>query len=636
VENTQVPIDRENTLKKAEKLVRQGKLDAAIVEYLRVVEDQPRDWATANTLGDLYVRVGQTDQAAAQYARIAQHFMGEGFFPKAGALFKKLLKLTPDDEAAQLNLAEISQKQGLLADAKARLNAVAAKRRSRGDRSGTAEIVVLLGGLDPTDFEARNAAARTLIEMGRSDEAASRFRAIYEDLMEKERPGEAFDALRQAVELNPYDQEGRATLARAAVDAGDFEAARRFLDRATAGADPALQMALVEIELKAGRLDDARELLPAVLADDRERRQQATELAWTLIGSDPEAAFLVVEAVANAASARSEFGVAVAALQEFTSRVPRHIPALSKLIDVCVEGGLETAMYETQAELADAYLATGKAADARALAEDLVAREPWERAHLERFRRALVMLKVHDPDTVIAERLSGMQPFIATDVFAVQSAGTTEWQSSAVADATEPAVRDESQGVAAEDIAPVADEPSPTAGEDAAADPTSHLDAPAEPAGPEDDGAGNEAFAAVFGQAGGAPPSDPDADPAEEHMTLARTYIEMSMPDEAVGPLKEAFKAPRFRFEAAAALGRLHRDRSEPAPAIEWLERAASAPAPTREEGHAVLYELGVLIEESGDTSRALALFLELQADAGSYRDVAERVERLARVETGG
>ena len=77
-----MPIDREDTLKKAEKLVRQGKLDAAIAEYLRVVEDQPRDWATANTLGDLYVRAGQPDQAAAQYARIAHHFMVEGFYPE--------------------------------------------------------------------------------------------------------------------------------------------------------------------------------------------------------------------------------------------------------------------------------------------------------------------------------------------------------------------------------------------------------------------------------------------------------------------------------------------------------------------------------------------------------------------------
>jgi len=61
-----VALDREDTLKKADKLLRQGRLDAAIAEYLRVVEDQPRDWNTANTLGDLYVKAKQADMAVAQ------------------------------------------------------------------------------------------------------------------------------------------------------------------------------------------------------------------------------------------------------------------------------------------------------------------------------------------------------------------------------------------------------------------------------------------------------------------------------------------------------------------------------------------------------------------------------------------
>src|SRR5262245_31515400 len=162
-----------------------------IVEYLRVVEDQPRDWTTANTLGDLYVRAGQPDRAAAQYARIAEHFMTEGFYSKASALYKKLLKLTPDDEGAQLNLAEISQKQGLLADAKAQLNAIEARRRGRGDRAGAADIVVRRGGLDPADFDARAAGARMLAEMGRTEEAAAWFRSIHADLLEKDRRSEA-------------------------------------------------------------------------------------------------------------------------------------------------------------------------------------------------------------------------------------------------------------------------------------------------------------------------------------------------------------------------------------------------------------------------------------------------------------
>jgi hypothetical protein len=70
--------------------------------------------------------------------------------------------------------------------------------------------------------------------------------------------------------------------------------------------------------------------------------------------------------------------------------------------------------------------------------------------------------------------------------------------------------------------------------------------------------------------------------------------------------------------------------------AIEWFERAAEESAPTADEGRKVLYDLGVLLDGAGETSRALAVFLELQADAGDYSDVPARIDRLARVQTGG
>jgi lipopolysaccharide biosynthesis regulator YciM len=119
-------------------------------------------------------------------------------------------------------------------------------------------------------------------------------------------------------------------------------------------------------------------------------------------------------------------------------------------------------------------------------------------------------------------------------------------------------------------------------------------------------------------------------------MTIARTYIEMGLTDEAIPALKTAARSPALRFEAAATLGRLYRQRSEAAPAIEWLERAAEAPAPTVDDGRALLYDLGTTLEEAGETARALAVFLELQAEGAEYRDVAMRAERLARIQSGG
>jgi hypothetical protein len=76
--------------------------------------------------------------------------------------------------------------------------------------------------------------------------------------------------------------------------------------------------------------------------------------------------------------------------------------------------------------------------------------------------------------------------------------------------------------------------------------------------------------------------------------------------------------------------------KEDPARAVEWLERAAEAPPPTAEAGRELLYDLGVTLEATGEVSRALAVLMELQADAGEYRDVEARIDRLARVQSGG
>ena len=220
-------IDRAAILRNAEKLLRQGKLEPAILEYLRVVQDQPRDWNTANALGDLYVRAGQTDKAIEQFTRIADSLSDEGFLPKAGALYKKILKLKPDHEHALIQGAEISASQGLLADARASLNAVAERRRAKGDKRGAAQMVIRLGSLDPADVNARMAAASARVEIGDTAGAVSDLKTIATDLAEQDRQAEAFEALRQAALLVPDDAEIRERLLDMYVAAGDFEHARQ-------------------------------------------------------------------------------------------------------------------------------------------------------------------------------------------------------------------------------------------------------------------------------------------------------------------------------------------------------------------------------------------------------------------------
>ena len=294
----------------------------------------------------------------------------------------------------------------------------------------------------------------------------------------------------------------------------------------------------------------------------------------------------ILEAAVDALVRNGAPAEAATVLRKFLSRAQNGVPALEKLIAICAERGIESLMDEAQGQLADAYLETGQAAEARRTAEELVARAPWVPAHIDRFRRALVLLHVPDPDRVIAERFDGQTPFTAVD------------HSNAAPEVSAPR---QAAGSGRRDATP------PGSGQE-------------------------EAFTDFRQEVAKASGADGSA----REMVLARTYLEMGMVDDAMRSLAAASDSPSFRFEASALLARLQRERGDTLGALAWLERAAETPAPGIEEGRALLYDLATLVEETGDTARAFAMFLDLQSDAGDYRDVPRRLERLARTEAGG
>jgi tetratricopeptide (TPR) repeat protein len=315
-------------------------------------------------------------------------------------------------------------------------------------------------------------------------------------------------------------------------------------------------------------------------------------------------------------------------LHEYVTRVPGHIPALMKLVEVCVDGGLEATMYSAQAQLADAYLKAGRGSEARVIAEDLVAREPWEPANIERFRSALVLLGEPDPDSVIADRLSGDSPFTSTDL-------TLDFSFKELAEPTPTAAKPAGPAIDLENILGVEAKPA-----DEGASDTFEIDL-SETFGDMADGAGG----------GDAPEAVPAALAGLErvfegfreeavrtgHQGAAQQYRaalalrEAGDIEGAIAALELVVRSPRYRFKAAAELARIHRDLGRTPESIEWFERAAESSPAATDESRDLLYELGVLLAGAGETERALAVFLELQADSPDYRDVALHVGRLSQ-----
>ena len=88
-------FDRRAALDNAQRLVQQNKLSQAIEAYERLTRQDPSDWASANTLGDLLVRAHRADQAIREYLRVAHYLTSTGFLARAGAIYRKVLRLDP-------------------------------------------------------------------------------------------------------------------------------------------------------------------------------------------------------------------------------------------------------------------------------------------------------------------------------------------------------------------------------------------------------------------------------------------------------------------------------------------------------------------------------------------------------------
>ena len=286
---------------------------------------------------------------------------------------------------------------------------------------------------------------------------------------------------------------------------------------------------------------------------------------------DVEGAYRGVDAVTDVALLDGDYDRAIEALQTFLIRVT-HVPALVKLVAVCAEAEREEPMREAQALLADAYLAGGAAAQARLVVDELLAKDPQSPAHLERLHRALQMLGA---GTVERDPTDDSRITLEVDLSEVPS------------------------------FAPALPSASPS-------EPPPDLDV-------------------VFARMRSRVAEQPEMAGAASIYERGLEHVLHGRIDEAVADLEAAARSPHYRFTAAAQLGRVHIERGELKAAVEWLERAAEAPAPRPEEGCALLYDLADALERLGESARALAVLMELDADAPGYRDVRQRVERLSR-----
>lgn len=75
-------IDRAKVMELAERHVRTGRLEDAIAEYRKLLEGEAPDISVNNTIGDLFLRLNQTDRAIYAFKEAADDYENRDSIPR--------------------------------------------------------------------------------------------------------------------------------------------------------------------------------------------------------------------------------------------------------------------------------------------------------------------------------------------------------------------------------------------------------------------------------------------------------------------------------------------------------------------------------------------------------------------------
>lgn len=195
-------MDKNKIIEAAAKLVAKGAYDKAIKEYQKILEVDPKDVRILQKMGELYQKKNDNSQAAAVFTQVAESYTNDGFFLKAVALYKQVLKLDPSLLDINIKLAELHQQLQLLGEAMAYYQIVANHHDKAGATRKSLDVLKKMVDLDPDNVASRVKLADLYVREGMNAEATAEFTRAAEHLKRNNRVD---DYLRVAERLSGLD-----------------------------------------------------------------------------------------------------------------------------------------------------------------------------------------------------------------------------------------------------------------------------------------------------------------------------------------------------------------------------------------------------------------------------------------------
>ena len=362
----------------AQKLLHQGKVSQAIQEYVQILKNEPKDQATLMTVGDLYVRQGETLQALEYFERLAQIYLADGFVTKAIAIYKKIAKLAPDETRPVEKLAELYVQQGVLSEARPIYLQLAELHQRAGRQPQAAALLHKLLEAEPDNLRVLTRVADLALAMNQPGEAATAFRNAAEQLHNQGNHAEAIKYADRVLKIDGKDGHVFTIKARALSAMGQNSAAVSLLaslPELDQRADTA--ELLIELYLHEKQTKPAIELASKIFARNSGNFAPLRQVtAKVLEGDEPHTALPLIDLIRPAMLEKGEHATLAHLLSSAAQRMPDKVEPREWLVEVYKHSSDSVHLPEALAELAAICVTTGDRKRALQVYEEILDRDP--------------------------------------------------------------------------------------------------------------------------------------------------------------------------------------------------------------------------------------------------------------------
>jgi len=198
-------VDKNKVTAEATRYAQRGQWDRAIKSYERILAEDPKDVRALLKVGELNQKRGDEAAAAATFGRVAEAYSEQGFFLKAIAVYKQMVKLAPDDIRVNERLASLYQQLGIMSDAMAQLQLVAAALERQGDQARLLDVLGRMAEIEPDNVGSAVKLGEIHARAGRTAEALDQFRRAADLLRKANRADEYLRVAERIAFLAPDD-----------------------------------------------------------------------------------------------------------------------------------------------------------------------------------------------------------------------------------------------------------------------------------------------------------------------------------------------------------------------------------------------------------------------------------------------